>query len=165
MNASVFEEVALWSQVAGAIAFLVVAILLFRKYLVPAVAANERARNEQLTSAEARRDALRAEAEAARGELAAAERDAGVIDTRGREDAETERQHLLAEARSEGERLVRNAEGELARARVAASDRLRIEFIEKALQRARAEAPQRLSTTANAQLVDATVDTLAQGHD
>jgi F-type H+-transporting ATPase subunit b len=163
MTASTFEAIALWSQVAGAIAFLVAGVLLFRKYLVPAVAANERARNEQLTSAEARRDDLRAQAEKAREELAGAEADAQTIAARGREDAEREREHLLAEARSEGERVLRNAEGELDRARLAASDRLRIEFIEKALLKARTEAPARLSAAANTQLVDAAVDTLSEG--
>ena len=60
-----FVQVALWSQVAGAVAFLVVLVVMFRKFLIPAVDANEEARNAQIAEAEARR--TRVQADAAQG--------------------------------------------------------------------------------------------------
>jgi len=104
------------------------------------VDANEQARNAELVDAETHRDQLRAEAEKPRAAIADAERDAQNIQARAAADAASERGRLLAEVQTEGERLLRNAEGELQRARFAARDRLRIEFIEKALIKARAEA-------------------------
>jgi F0F1-type ATP synthase membrane subunit b/b' len=160
---ALFEKIALWSQVAGAVAFAIVLVLLFRRFLIPAVDANERARNAELINAETRRDQLRAEAEKARAAISDAERDAQNIQARAHADAQSERESLLAEVQSEGERLLRNAEGELQRARFTARDRLRIEFIEKALAKARAEAAGRLDDDANERLVNETVETLVRG--
>jgi F0F1-type ATP synthase membrane subunit b/b' len=159
-----FETVALWSQVAGAIAFVVVLILLFRKYLIPAVVANEQARNAEIVDAEKRLARMRADAAKARVEVETADRDAAEILARVERIAAREREHTLAEATAEGDRLVRNAGGELERARLVARDRLRIEFIEKALGRARAEAPARVDAATNAALVQRTVDDLVRGH-
>src|ERR1700737_2133058 len=133
-----FVQVALWSQVAGSVSFLIVLILLFRKYLIPAVLANQAARNAQLAEAEARRTRMQTEAAKARGEIEAADRDAAEIRRRVEHATERDRAHVLDGANAEGPRLVRNAEGELERARLAARDRLRIELIEKALAKARA---------------------------
>ncbi|MDQ6941046.1 MAG: hypothetical protein M3169_00835 [Candidatus Eremiobacteraeota bacterium] len=162
-NNDFFVQVALWSQVAGAVVFLVVLILLFRKYLIPAVDANEKARNAQIAEGEARRTRMQADASKARGEIETADRDATEIRSRVEHATERDRAHTLDEAKAEGERLVRNAEGELERARLAARDRLRIELIEKALQKARAQASGRVSDATNKALVDATVDDLARG--
>jgi len=158
-----FESVALWSQVLGAIVFLIALILLFRKYLVPAVEANEKARNAEIAQAEARRERVRAEAAAARGEVESAQRDAAEIRARVNVIVNREREHLLAEAKADGERMVRNAEGELERARMAARDRLRIELIEKALLQARAQAASRVDERTNARLVNETVADLSRG--
>jgi F-type H+-transporting ATPase subunit b len=158
-----FESVALWSQVLGAVVFLIVLILLFRKYLIPAVEANERARNAEIAEAEARRERVRAEAAAARGEVESAQRDAAEIRARVETIVRREHDQLTAEARADGERMVRNAEGELERARMAARDRLRIELIEKALLRARAQAAGRVDERTNARLVNETVDDLSRG--
>jgi F0F1-type ATP synthase membrane subunit b/b' len=162
-DTGMFETIALWSQVAGAVAFVIVFVLLFRRFLIPAVDANEQARNAELVDAETHRDQLRAEAEKARAAIADAERDAQNIQARAAADAASERGRLLAEVQTEGERLLRNAEGELQRARFAARDRLRIEFIEKALIKARAEAGGRLDDAANDRLVNETVEGLARG--
>ncbi|MEA2663684.1 MAG: hypothetical protein QOI11_628 [Candidatus Eremiobacteraeota bacterium] len=158
-----FESVALWSQVLGALVFLAVLILLFRKYLVPAVEANEKARNAEIAEGEARRERIKAEAAAARAEVERAQHEAEEIRSRAAAFGQREREHLLAEARADGERIVRNAEGELERARLAARDRLRVELIEKALVRARAEAPGRVDPSLNARLVDETVADLTRG--
>jgi F-type H+-transporting ATPase subunit b len=158
-----FEAVALWSQVLGAVAFLIVVILLFRKYLIPAVEANEKARNAEIAEAEARRERVRAEAGAARSEVEGAQRDAAEIRARVDVVVKREQDQLVAEARADGERMVRNAEGELERARMAARDRLRIELIEKALLQARAQASGRVDERTNTRLVNETVDDLSRG--
>ena len=162
-NNAFFVQVALWSQVAGAVAFLLALILLFRKYMIPAVIANQAARNAQLAEAEARRTRVQTEAAHARGEIEAADRDAAEIRNRVARVTERDRTHAIDEAKAEGERLVRNAEGELERARLAARDRLRIELIEKALAKARAQAPGRVSDAVNTSLVNGTVDDLTRG--
>ena len=158
-----FDAVALWSQVLGAVVFLIVLILLFRKYLIPAVEANERARNAEIAESEARRERVRAEAAAARAEVEGAQRDAAEI--RARVDTVVKREHdqLVAEAQADGERMVRNAQGELERARMAARDRLRVELIEKALLQARAQAAGRVDARTNTRLVNETVDDLSRG--
>jgi F0F1-type ATP synthase membrane subunit b/b' len=163
MDAHFFEAVALWSQVAGAAAFLVALVLLFRKYVIPAVAANERARNAEITGAESRRAALQAELAKARADLERADRDAAEIRSRLMEQIERTRAQLKAEAQADGERLVHNAEGELDRARLAARDRLRIEFIQRALAKARRDAAGRVSDATNERLVARTVDDLVRG--
>jgi F-type H+-transporting ATPase subunit b len=162
MNEAFFERAALWSEVAGAIAFLIVLVLLFRRFLIPAVEANEQARNAQLVDAEQRRDRLRAEAEKARAGIADAQRDAQSIEERAQADAASERRRLLAEVQNEGERLLRNAEGELQRARFTARVALRAEFVHKALAKARVDGPSRIDDRTNERLIDATVETLAR---
>lgn len=162
-NNTFFVQVALWSQVAGSVAFLLVLIVMFRKYLIPAVVANQAARNAQLAEAEARRMRVQTEAAHARGEIEAADRDAAEIRSRVARVTERDRAHAIDEAKAEGERLVRNAQGELERARLAARDRLRIELIEKALAKARAQAAGRVSDDVNKALVGATVDDLTRG--
>ena len=159
-----FEQVALWSQVFGAVAFLVVLVVMFRKYLIPAVIANQKARNAELAEAEARRTRIQADAAKARAEVENAERDAAEI--RNRIERVTKRNHanIIADAEAEGLRILHNAEGELDRARHAARVRLRIEFIEKALAKARAEAPARVSEQLDESLVGRTVDDLARGN-
>ena len=158
-----FVQVALWSQVAGSVAFLIVLIVLFRKFMIPAVLANQAARNAQLAETEARRSRIQTEAAQARGEIEAADRDAAEIRNRVAHATERDRAHALDEAKAEGERLVRNAEGELERARIAARDRLRIELIEKALRKARAQASGRVSDAVNTALVETTVADLTRG--
>jgi F0F1-type ATP synthase membrane subunit b/b' len=158
-----YETIAQYSEVIGGFAFVIVAIWLFRKFALPAVRSGEVARNLDLVNAEKRRDALRAEVAAARGEVEAADRDALAIAARAEADARHERETIVAEGRREATRLLQNAQGELGRARLAARDALRIEFIERALNRARELAAHELSDAANARLVARTVDDLTAG--
>jgi hypothetical protein len=58
---------------------------------------------------------------------------------------------------------VRNAEGELGRARIAANAALRADFIDRALARARQEAGAKISDAENLRLVNGTVDALTGG--
>jgi F0F1-type ATP synthase membrane subunit b/b' len=155
-----YDKLAQWSEIVGGFAFIAVAILLFQKYVLPAIRAGQIARNADLVNAEARREALKAEVVKGRAELEAADRDAQAIKARAATDAARERDRLLAEAKADGERTVANAANELGRARLAAQAQLRTEFIERALQLARAEAGSRIDGTVNARLVGATVQAL-----
>ena len=135
-----YESLAVWSQVVGAIIFLVAIVYVFVRFITPAVRTSQERKNAALAEAEKRRDDTRADAELARTELDAAARDVAAIGERSDRDTVRERQRLIAEARAEGERLVRNAEGELARGRYAARALLREELIAKAVGIARAAA-------------------------
>lgn len=157
------ELLAQWSQIAGAAIFVVVTIAVWRRWIAPAIQNYQDAKNADLAAAEARRDRMRSEADEARADAEQAEAEARTIGERAKSDADAERKRILAEAQEESERLVRNANGEIARARMAARDRLRIEFIEKALIRARSQAADTLDDAANESLIEETVDTLVRG--
>jgi F0F1-type ATP synthase membrane subunit b/b' len=159
-----FDRLAQWSEIVGGFAFIVVAVLLFMKYALPAVRATQIARNADLVHAEHRREALKAEVGKARAEVEAADRDAQAIKARAAVDAARERDRLLAEAKADGERAVANAHGELERARIAARAQLRSEFIDRALQLARTKADSRIDAAVNAKLVGATVQTLLRNN-
>jgi F0F1-type ATP synthase membrane subunit b/b' len=155
-----FDRLAQWSEIVGGFAFIVVAVLLFIKYALPAVRATQIARNADLVHAEHRREALKAEVVKSRAEVEAADRDAQAIKARATVDAARERARLVADAKTDGERAVANAHGELERARIAARAQLRGEFIDRALQLARTKADSRIDAAVNAKLVGATVATL-----
>jgi F-type H+-transporting ATPase subunit b len=158
-----YELIAQWSEIIGGFAFILVMVWLFRKFLLPAVAAGEVARNADLVNAERRREQLRTDVAAARAEVEAADRDALAIGARAENDARHEQQAIVAEGRREGARLLANAQGELDRGRIAAKDKLRIEFIERALNRARELATQQLSAAGDARLVAKTFDDVTAG--
>lgn len=157
------ELLAQWSQIAGAVVFVIAIVLIWNKYIAPGVKTYQASKNAELADAEARREHIRADVAAARAEVERADEDCREI--MGRVDIVVKREHdkLLAEARTEADRIVRNAEGELDRVRLAARDRLRIEFIEKALAMARGEAASRVGEDANRRLVAGTVDDLVRG--
>ena len=158
-----YEAIAQYSEIIGGFAFIIVTVLLFRKFVLPAVHAGEISRNADLVNAEGRREALRSQVVAARGEVEAASRDAIAIHTRAETDARHEHEQILADARREGLRLLQNANGELERGRIAGRDKLRIEFIEKALNRARELAAQELSDDGDAKLVSKTFADVSAG--
>ena len=157
------QLLAIWSQLAAAVVFLVVAILIWRRFIQPGVKAYQTAKNAELAENEARREHMRADVAKARGEIETAEADSKTMRERALADAKHEHEKLVTEAEADAERIVRNAEGELQRARLAARDRLRVEFIEKALAKARAEAATRVDASTNARLVNETVDDLSKG--
>jgi F0F1-type ATP synthase membrane subunit b/b' len=155
-----YEQLAQWSEIVGGFAFVVAAVLLFQKYVLPAVRTAQVASNADLVNAEARREALKTDVVRARAELEAADRDAQAIRARAAADAGSERERLVAEARADGERAVTNAQGELGRARLVAQAHLRAEFLERALALARQKAAARIDPATNARLVSSTVATL-----
>jgi F0F1-type ATP synthase membrane subunit b/b' len=158
-----FETIAQYSEIIGGFAFFIVSIWLFRKFVLPAVRAGQISRNSDLVNTEHRRDQLREVVNQARREVESADRDALAIAARAETDARHEHETIIADARREGLRLIQNARGELDRGRIAGRDKLRIEFIEKALNRARDLATQQLSEAGNARLVAKTVDDLTAG--
>ncbi|HEY0396486.1 MAG TPA: hypothetical protein VGD01_18560 [Candidatus Elarobacter sp.] len=157
------EALAQWSQIVGAILFVIATVVIWNKFIAPAVKGYQAAKNAELADAEARREHIRADVAAARAEVERADADCKEITARSASAAEHDRVKALADAKADAERIVRNAEGELERARLAARDRLRIEFIEKALAKARGEAANRVSADANTRLVDVTVEDLVRG--
>lgn len=158
-----WDTVAQWSEIVGGFAFIIVAIALFRKYVLPAVRANEVSKNAELVHNEARREELRGLVAAARGKVEDAARDAASIVARAETDATRERQRILDEAQAEGVRLIQSARGELERSRTTARDQLRIEFIEKALNRARVLAGEKVDDGMQKRLVEKTVSDLTAG--
>ena len=158
------EALAQVSQIVGAIVFLIAIVWIWNRFIAPGVKTYQEAKNAELAEAEARRDHMRSDVEAARAEIARADDDCAEIRARIDTASERDKRKAIEDARHEAERIVRNAEGELERARLAARDRLRIEFIEKALAKARGDAPARISATADRKLVEETVDDLARGH-
>jgi len=143
-----YETIAQYSEIIGGFAFLIVSIWLFRKFVLPAIRAGEISRNSDLVNTEHRREELREEVAEARGEVEAADRDAKRSSPALRPTARHEHETIIADARREGLRLVQNARGELDRGRIAGRDKLRIEFIEQALNRARALARNSSATPA-----------------
>jgi F0F1-type ATP synthase membrane subunit b/b' len=157
------EALALWSQVAGAIIFVICVLLIWNKWIAPAVQSYQESKNAELAEAESRRERMRAAVSEARAEVERAEADARMIRERIAAAAEADRAKFLAEAKADAERLVHNAEGELVRARMAARDRLRIEFIERALAKARTLAATRVDEAVDEKLIRELIDGVAGG--
>jgi F0F1-type ATP synthase membrane subunit b/b' len=151
------------SQIVGAVVFLIALVLIWNRFIAPGVKSYQESKNAELAEAEARRERMRADVAVARAEVEHADADARTIRERIESAAAHERAKTLEEAQAEADRVIRNAAGELERARLAARVRLRIEFIEKALAKARDRAPARVSDAVNAALVQATIDDLTRG--
>ncbi|MGP6155944.1 MAG: hypothetical protein ACLPYS_00140 [Vulcanimicrobiaceae bacterium] len=162
MNENFYQSLAIWSQVLGSIAFLVVIVWLWVRFVNPAVVASQERKNAELAEAEKRRDETKEEVEVAQRELLAADGDVAAIHQRAEVDARRVYERIVAEARSEGQRVVRNAGGEMERRRTAARERLRAELFEKAIAIAR-EGAGRLDDATNERLVGEVVETIERG--
>ncbi len=148
-----YDQVAFWSQIAGFVLFAVVLVWAFGKWITPAIAAAQKASNERIALAERHRDEMRAALESLRHEIEGAKRDADAMIERVKERARHEYDAVVSEAKDAGERTVRNADGELGRARAAAQTRLRIDLAAKALDIAKRSAAHRVDDATNARLV------------
>ncbi|MDH2908727.1 MAG: hypothetical protein HKL92_05390 [Candidatus Eremiobacteraeota bacterium] len=135
-----YELIAVWSQVVCFFAFAAVAVWIWQKAVTPAVASAQEAQNQRLAELEARLAKMEAEREEARAAAVRAKEEAKLIVGRVGELVAREREKYLAEIRSEGERELHSAEGELDRARHAARERLREETLAGALAIARERA-------------------------
>ena len=162
MNDAFYESLAIWSQIFGSIAFIIVLVWLFNRFVTPAVIASQERKNAELLEAERRRDVAKQDVTVAQGEREAADTTAAGIRDRAKRDAEREHVRIVTEATGEGERVVRNAEGELGRARGAARDLLREEILDRALQIAR-EAAGRVDDATNERLVTGVLAGIERG--
>jgi F0F1-type ATP synthase membrane subunit b/b' len=155
-----YQAIAEWSQVLSAVLFLGVLVWMWIKFIQPAVLAAQVAQNARITEAERHRDEAKAALESLQYEMDSAKRDAVAIKDRVAALAAAEREAILREAREAGERALRDAQGELARARAAAREQLRDELIEKSLAQARETAEHRVDAAADRKLVGSFVRSL-----
>jgi F0F1-type ATP synthase membrane subunit b/b' len=155
-----YEAIAEWSQVASAVLFLAVLVWMWFKFIQPAVLAAQAAQNARVNEAERHRDEAKAALEGLHGEIGLAQQDALAIKDRIAAFVAAEREAILCEAREAGERALRDAEGELARARAAARIQLRDELVEKALGLARETAAGRMDAAADKKLSRSFVQSL-----
>lgn len=158
-----YEAIAFWSQIAGSGLFIVALVWAFMKFLVPAVAAAQKASNDRIAQAEKHRDEMLGALESLRRAIEGAKRDAATMIERTKERAQHEKAAIVAEAKDAGERAVRNAEGELGRARGAARAQMREELVAKALDIARGDAASRIDAAANARLVEEFIEKVTSG--
>lgn len=157
-----YTMIAEYSQIASAVLFVLVMIWIWMKFIQPAVVSAQQHANAQLAENERHRDEAKAALDALQGEAEKARRDAEAIKQRVEAQAHAEREAILAEARQAGERAVRSAEGELDRSRAAARERLREDLLEKAVQKARAQAAQRVDAAVNGKIVSSFLGSLEQ---
>lgn len=140
MTDSFYESLAIWSQVAASVLFLVALVVLWVKFVAPAVLAAQARKNADLLESERRRDEAKAGAEKAAASIASADSDVIAIKDRAESDARRIHDRIVAAGLAEGTRLMQNAEGELERSRIAARELVRAELLEKAMAIARQSA-------------------------
>jgi F0F1-type ATP synthase membrane subunit b/b' len=160
---SVYVQIAVWSQVLSSALFLCVLAWLWFKFIEPAIMAAQERYNKQIAEAERHRDEAKATLDLLKNEIDGAAQDAELIKRRADAQAAREYEATVIETREAGERAVRNARAEFARALAAARDRLRIELLDKALVQARRDATQRVDAALNGRLVDRFVGSLERG--
>ncbi|MBV8074170.1 MAG: ATP synthase F0 subunit B [Candidatus Eremiobacteraeota bacterium] len=160
MSPETYEKIALWSEVLGAIAFFVVTIWLWRRYITPAVIAATQRKNAELRDEERKRDEARDQVEVARAGLEEAKAQVTSILERARLDGQRERDRILAEARIDAERIVHNANGELGRGRVAAREQFRDDLLRRALEIVNERARKEIDSETNYKVVQRALDSL-----
>jgi len=149
-----YDAIALWSQVLAAFAFAAIIVWGYRKFLIPSLQAATVAKNEEIAARERRRDEAKRAAESARAKIGDAENSAGGIRDRAIHEASRRSEHMISEAWRESERTLRGAEHELARTRLIARDQLRVDMLERALQRARAHFREKIDAATDAGLIE-----------
>lgn len=164
-SSQLYLQIAVWSQVVSSIVFLAALVFSWFKWLQPFVLTQQERSNEQIAEAERHRDEAKAALDALRDEIEGAHLDANLIEQRAGDQAAHERQAVLTEANEAGERVLHNAVGELERSRASARQRLRDEFVRKALALARSDAGRRIDDLANMKLVDRFVAALESGRE
>ena len=155
-----YETIAFWSQIVAFVLFVVAMIWVWQKSIAPAVANAQKASNERIALAERHRDEMLKAVELLRGGIDDARRDAESMKERVAAQAGHEREAIVREASAAGERALKNAAGELDRARAAARTSLRSELAARALELARDQAQKRLDEAGNARLVNGFLATL-----
>lgn len=156
----IYIRIALWSQVVASIVFLGVLVLIWVRWILPVVMAAQERSNRQIAEAERHRDEVKGALVTLQEAIETARHDATLIAQRAEQHAAREREATIAEATESGERALRDAAGELGRARAAAKQRLRDELVMRALEIARGEAAARVGPSLDARLIDGLVGSL-----
>ncbi len=164
MSAQTYLTIAIWSQVISAAVFIAALVYMWRRFIQPVVLAAQQRSNQQIAEAERHRDDAKAALTALQEQIEGAKRDAELIRARAERQAAYERNGIIAEATDSGERLVRNARGELDRARAAARERLRGELLARALESANAGAARLIDTSVNERLVHGFLSSLERSN-
>lgn len=157
-----YIEIAVWSQVASSILFIAALVFIWFRWIMPVLMSAQERSNRQIAEAERHRDEVKGALVALREEIESAQRDAQLIVQRADLHAARERDALLKEANAAGERSLRDADGELDRARAAARQRLRDELVERALKIARGDAARRVGPALDARLIERFVGALQE---
>jgi F0F1-type ATP synthase membrane subunit b/b' len=158
-----YLEIAIWSQVASATFFIGALVFIWNKWILPVVLAAQERSNAQIAQSQRHRDEAKGALAALREEIDSARRDAELIGQRAEVHGQRERETILKETTEAGERALRDAAGELGRARAAARLRLRDELLERALQIARNDAVRRVTPALDSRLVERFVGSLEEG--
>jgi F-type H+-transporting ATPase subunit b len=158
-----YDVVAFWSQIAGFVLFTGALIWSWAQWISPALAQASKHSNERIALGEKHRDDMRLALDALRREIEVARRDGETMKERVRERSAHEFERTVAEAREAADRVIRNADEELERARVQARIRLRDDLAARAIEVAKAQAQQRIDKTVNATLVREFLQSLERG--
>ncbi|HEX4012560.1 MAG TPA: hypothetical protein VHX17_01585 [Candidatus Cybelea sp.] len=161
-DAQLYIQIAVWSQVASSVIFIGVLVYMWKRFAMPVLMAAQERSNRQIAEAERHRDEVKGALGALHDEIASAGRDARLIAQRADLHAAREREAMIAEATESGERSLRDAQGELERARAAARQRLRDELVERALTIAREDAVQRIGPSLDERLIAGFASTLGE---
>ncbi|HEY2474733.1 MAG TPA: hypothetical protein VGI19_08005 [Candidatus Cybelea sp.] len=162
-ESQLYIAIAVWSQVASSILFIAVLVFIWFRWLMPVLMAAQERSNRQIAEAERHRDEVKGALGALREAIESAGHDAGLILQRAELHAAREREAALKEATDSGERTLREAQGELGRARAAARQRLRDDLVERALKIARSDATQRVGPSLDGRLIEEFVGSLQEG--
>lgn len=157
MSDRFYEAWAVGSQVVAAVLFAVAMVVIWNRYIAPAVVHARARKNDQIAEMEHRRDEAKAKVDVATAEHATAQHDVREIGVRADRDAAGLAERIVADAEAEGRRQMRAAEGELERSRYAAREALRAEIVAKAVAIAR-ESAARLDDATNRGLVSGVID-------
>lgn len=163
MPLTAWAEIARWSVVASSIIFAVFIVWMFRKFIVPAIDAAQRAKNEEIALAERHLADAKERVVQLQTEVARADSDAAAIRRRGEEQGTVEYQATVRDARDAGERALRNAGGELDRARAAGREKFRTKLVDRALEVASTRATERVDGAVNQRLVEGFMHSLERG--
>jgi F0F1-type ATP synthase membrane subunit b/b' len=155
-----YLEIAIWSQAVSAVLFIGALVFIWNKWIMPVVLAAQARSNAQIAQSERHRDEAKEALGALREEIDSARRDAELIGQRTEIRAQRAREAMLEEATGAGERALREAGGELDRARAAGRLRLRDELLARALQIARQDAVQLVGPALDSRLVERFVGSL-----
>ncbi|MDE2572758.1 MAG: hypothetical protein KGM44_09590 [bacterium] len=150
------------AKVIDFVVFVALLVWLWMKYARPQLEAASEAENARIMAIEEALAKAKADAEAAREARRAADAERDQILRNAEESGVRDVAQQISDAEAQAGRIRAYAEGEVERQRYAASVQLRIEMIEEALAKARADAASRGDEALQASLVQRFLDDLAR---